>query len=152
MPDEPSACSLTPSTWWSWTTLRSKPSWQPAMYSRQTRAIPWPTSATASSQCASRLAHQAASVFEENLREHYSKTLAAWCANLDAHWDEAVAEVGQGIARVWRLYMAGSQLGFDRNVVQLHQVLGVKLHADGSSGMPLRPDWEPAQARAKASA
>jgi cyclopropane-fatty-acyl-phospholipid synthase len=89
---------------------------------------------------------------EENLREHYSKTLAAWCANLDAHWDEAVAEVGQGIARVWRLYMAGCILGFDRNVVQLHQILGVKLHADGSSGMALRPDWEPAQARAKASA
>src|SRR5499427_4801850 len=89
---------------------------------------------------------------EENLREHYAKTLAAWCANLDAHWDEAVAEVGQGTARVWRLYMAGSRLGFDRNVIQLHQVLGVKLPADGSAGMPLRPDWEPAQARAKASA
>jgi cyclopropane-fatty-acyl-phospholipid synthase len=89
---------------------------------------------------------------EENLREHYSKTLAAWCANLDAHWDEAVAEVGQGTARVWRLYMAGCQLGFDRNVVQLHQVLGVKLRADGSSGMPLRADWEPAEARAKATA
>jgi cyclopropane-fatty-acyl-phospholipid synthase len=84
---------------------------------------------------------------EENLREHYAKTLAAWCANLDDRWDEAVAEVGQGTARVWRLYMAGSQLGFDRNVVQLHQMLGVKLHADGSSGMPLRPDWEPAQGR-----
>jgi cyclopropane-fatty-acyl-phospholipid synthase len=89
---------------------------------------------------------------EENLREHYAKTLAGWCANLDAHWDEAVAEVGQGTARVWRLYMAGSQLGFDRNMIQLHQILGVKLHADGTSGMPLRPDWEPAQARAKASA
>jgi cyclopropane-fatty-acyl-phospholipid synthase len=31
---------------------------------------------------------------EENLREHYAKTLAAWCANLGAHWDQAVAEVG----------------------------------------------------------
>ncbi len=80
---------------------------------------------------------------EENLREHYAKTLAAWCANLDAHWDEAVAEVGEGTARVWRLYMAGSQLGFEQNVVQLHQMLGVKLAADGSAGMPLRPDWEP---------
>ncbi|MCW2893894.1 MAG: Cyclopropane-fatty-acyl-phospholipid synthase [Actinomycetia bacterium] len=89
---------------------------------------------------------------EENLREHYSKTLAAWCANLDAHWDEAVKEVGQGTARVWRLYMAGSRLGFDRNVVQLHQILGVKLAKDGTSGMPLRPDWEPAVERAKASA
>jgi cyclopropane-fatty-acyl-phospholipid synthase len=48
--------------------------------------------------------------------------------------------------------MAGSRLGFDRNVVQLHQVLGVKLRADGAADMPLRPDWEPAQARATASA
>ena len=79
---------------------------------------------------------------EENLREHYAKTLAAWCANLDAHWDQAVAEVGQGTARVWRLYMAGSRLGFDRNHIELHQVLGVKLQPDGRSGMPLRPDWE----------
>jgi cyclopropane-fatty-acyl-phospholipid synthase len=89
---------------------------------------------------------------EENLREHYSKTLKAWCANLDAHWDEAVEEVGQGTARVWRLYMAGCVLGFDRNVVQLHQILGVKLAKDGTSGMPLRPDWEPSVARAQASA
>ena len=79
---------------------------------------------------------------EENLREHYAKTLAAWCANLDAHWHEAVKEVGQGTARVWRLYMAGSRLGFDRNHIELHQVLGVRLAADGTFGMPLRPDWE----------
>jgi cyclopropane-fatty-acyl-phospholipid synthase len=79
---------------------------------------------------------------EENLREHYARTLAAWCANLDEHWDEAVAEVGQGTARVWRLYMAGSRLGFERNIVQLHQILGVKLDSDGNSGMPLRPAWD----------
>jgi cyclopropane-fatty-acyl-phospholipid synthase len=83
---------------------------------------------------------------EENLREHYALTLAAWCANLDAHWDEAVAEVGDGTARVWRLYMAGSRLGFDRNVVELHQILGVKLDETSKSHMPLRPDWEPAAA------
>src|SRR5450755_1517959 len=80
----------------------------------------------------------------ENLREHYALTLAAWCANLDDHWDEAVAEVGEGTARVWRLYMAGSRLGFERNQIQLHQILGVRLGADGASGMPLRPDWESA--------
>jgi len=68
-------------------------------------------------------------------------TLAAWGANLDAHWKEAVAEVGPGTARVWRLYMAGSRLGFDRNQIQLHQVLGTKLTAEGVSGMPLRPTW-----------
>jgi cyclopropane-fatty-acyl-phospholipid synthase len=77
----------------------------------------------------------------ENLREHYAMTLAGWCANLDAHWDEAVAEVGEGTARVWRLYMAGSRLGFERNQIQLHQILGVKLDAEGEAGMPLRPDW-----------
>jgi len=80
---------------------------------------------------------------EENLREHYARTTAAWAANLDAHWDEAVAEVGPRTARVWRLYLTGSRLGFERNQIQLHQVLGVKPHSDGRSMMPLRPDWEP---------
>ncbi|GGP85811.1 SAM-dependent methyltransferase [Streptosporangium pseudovulgare] len=80
---------------------------------------------------------------EENLREHYARTLRHWCDNLDAHWDEAVAEVGRGTARVWRLYMAGCIVGFERNKVQLHQVLGVKLGPQGKSGVPLRPalDW-----------
>ncbi len=84
----------------------------------------------------------------ENLREHYAKTLAAWCANLDERWDQAVAEVGEPIARVWRLYMAGSRLGFERNAIQLHQVLGVKVADGGASAMPLRPDWEPSAAAA----
>ena len=83
---------------------------------------------------------------EENLREHYAKTLAGWCKNLDEHWDEAVAEVGEGTAPVWRLYMAGSGLGVERNQIQLRQVLGVRLGDNGRSGMPLRPDWEPVPA------
>jgi cyclopropane-fatty-acyl-phospholipid synthase len=78
---------------------------------------------------------------EENLREHYAKTLNAWSANLDEHWDEAVEEVGLARARTWRLYLVGCQIGFERNDIQLHQVLGVKLNADHTSGMPLRPDW-----------
>jgi cyclopropane-fatty-acyl-phospholipid synthase len=80
---------------------------------------------------------------EENLREHYARTLTGWCRNLDEHWDEAVAEVGDATARVWRLYMAGSRIGFESNWIQLHQTLGVKLDGDGRSGMPLRPNWEP---------
>jgi cyclopropane-fatty-acyl-phospholipid synthase len=80
---------------------------------------------------------------EENLREHYALTTAAWSANLDAHWDESVAEVGLAKARTWRLYLAGVRLGFERNTVQLHQVLGVKPHPDGRADMSLRPDWEP---------
>lgn len=75
---------------------------------------------------------------EENLREHYALTLAGWGANLEEHWDDAVAEVGIGRAKVWRLYMAACRLGFDRNNIQLHQVLGVKLESRGESGFPLR--------------
>src|SRR6266511_2502125 len=80
---------------------------------------------------------------EENLREHYALTTAAWSANLDAHWDDAVAEVGIAKARVWRLYLAGVRLGFEQNQIQLHQVLCVKSHGGGRSAVPLRPDWEP---------
>jgi len=78
---------------------------------------------------------------EENLREHYALTLQHWCGNLVRHWDDCVADVGEGTARVWGLYMAGSRFGFERNDVQLHQVLAVKPGADGRSGFPLRPTW-----------
>ncbi|MEK8069714.1 class I SAM-dependent methyltransferase [Rhodococcoides navarretei] len=78
---------------------------------------------------------------EENLREHYALTLAGWCRNLVDNWDACVAEAGEGTARVWGLYMAGSRLGFERNVVQLHQVLAVKLGPKGEAGVPLRPWW-----------
>ncbi|MET7330590.1 cyclopropane-fatty-acyl-phospholipid synthase family protein [Nonomuraea sp. NPDC005650] len=80
---------------------------------------------------------------EENLREHYAKTLRHWCDNLDANWADAVEEVGMGTARVWALYMAGCIVGFERNKVQLHQVLGVKLDTEGHSEVSLRPsiDW-----------
>jgi cyclopropane-fatty-acyl-phospholipid synthase len=78
---------------------------------------------------------------EENLREHYAKTCGAWCANLVRNWDECVAEVGEATSRIWGLYLAGSRLGFERNEVQLHQVLGVRLDDKGGAGFPLRPDW-----------
>ncbi|RKS74029.1 cyclopropane-fatty-acyl-phospholipid synthase [Motilibacter peucedani] len=78
---------------------------------------------------------------EENLREHYAMTLRDWGTNLEANWDAAVGEVGTGRARVWRLYMAGSRLGFHRRTIELHQVLGVRTDDAGSARMPLRPDW-----------
>jgi len=78
---------------------------------------------------------------EENLREHYAMTCRDWVGNLSANWDQAVAEVGLGTARVWALYLAGSQLSFERNRIQLHQILGVKVPADGNAQFPLRPTW-----------
>ena len=79
---------------------------------------------------------------EENLRFDYMRTLWHWCENLKANWDEAVELVGPQTARLWGMYMAGSEWGFEHNVVQLHQVLGVKLLEDGSrGGLPERMWW-----------
>ncbi len=78
----------------------------------------------------------------ESLREHYALTLRRWVDNLVKRFDEAVEEVGIERARVWRLYMAGSAVGFERHHLEIHQVLSVKPDA-GRSGMPLRYDFEP---------
>lgn len=81
---------------------------------------------------------------EENLRPHYALTLRDWCANLVAHWDEAVAEVGLPTAKVWGLYMAGSRLAFETGGIQLHQVLAVRRDDRGAAvDLPLRPWWTP---------
>ncbi len=77
----------------------------------------------------------------ENLREHYALTLRDWCANLEHNWDACVAEVGPATAKVWGLYMSASRLGFERNSIQLHQVLAVKPGPHGESDVPLRPWW-----------
>ncbi|MCV7259617.1 class I SAM-dependent methyltransferase [Mycobacterium shimoidei] len=81
---------------------------------------------------------------EENFRHHYAMTLRDWCANLVAHWDEAVAEVGLPTAKIWGLYMAASRVGFEQNKLQLHHVLAVKADKRGNDGgLPLRPWWQP---------
>ena len=76
----------------------------------------------------------------ESLREHYALTLRQWVRNLEANWDDAVATAGAARARVWRLYMAGSALGFEDGGTQIHQVLATRTDS-GRSGMPWRPDW-----------
>lgn len=76
----------------------------------------------------------------EGLREHYGLTLRHWVANLEQNWDEAVAEVGEPRARIWRLYMAASALNFETGRTQIHQVLGVRAD-DGRSAIPLRPSF-----------
>jgi cyclopropane-fatty-acyl-phospholipid synthase len=78
----------------------------------------------------------------ESLREHYALTLRHWVENLMKRWDEAVDEVGEQRARVWRLYMSGSAVGFERHHLEIHQILSVK-PVDGKSGLALRPDFEP---------
>jgi cyclopropane-fatty-acyl-phospholipid synthase len=76
----------------------------------------------------------------EGLREHYALTLRQWIANLEARWDDAVREAGEGRARIWRLYMAAAAYGFARDDGEIHQVLGVAT-TDGDCGYPLRPSF-----------
>ena len=72
----------------------------------------------------------------ESLREHYALTLRHWVENLEGSWERAVDLVGVRRARVWRLYMAASAVGFEDGALAVHQVLGVKPGSDGLSGMP----------------
>jgi cyclopropane-fatty-acyl-phospholipid synthase len=76
----------------------------------------------------------------ESLREHYALTLRQWVANLEAHWDEAVALTSPGRARVWRLYMAASALSFEQNQIGVNQVLAVRTPPSGDSHLPLTRD------------
>jgi cyclopropane-fatty-acyl-phospholipid synthase len=62
----------------------------------------------------------------EAMREHYARTCRAWVTNLEEHWDAAVRATSPGRARVWRLYLAGSALGFEARRVGVNQVLAVR--------------------------
>ncbi len=78
----------------------------------------------------------------ESLREHYARTLREWVANLSGRWDEAVGLVSPGRARVWRLYMTESALSFEAGRIGVNQVLAVRPHTDGATGLPAtRDSW-----------
>ncbi len=76
------------------------------------------------------------------MREHYPQTVAAWARNLEDSWTAAVALVGEEMARVWRLYLAGGSLAFEENRMGVDQILAVKPSSTGISGMPPSPaEW-----------
>jgi cyclopropane-fatty-acyl-phospholipid synthase len=84
----------------------------------------------------------------EGLREHYALTCRAWVANLEARWEEAVRLVSPGRARVWRLYLAGAAVAFERRRVGVDQVLATRTTTgltDVGSWPLRRPDWSRAQ-------
>jgi cyclopropane-fatty-acyl-phospholipid synthase len=77
----------------------------------------------------------------ECLRPHYAKTLWHWVDRLDAHQTAARALVGEKKYRIWRIYMAGYALAFERGWVSIHQVLAGKPLANGKPGVPLTRDY-----------
>jgi uncharacterized protein YjbJ (UPF0337 family) len=78
---------------------------------------------------------------DESLREHYTLTLRRWLANLASNREDAIAEAGADRERVWRLYMTGSALSFERGDISVHQVLAA---APGARhGLPLARSASP---------
>jgi cyclopropane-fatty-acyl-phospholipid synthase len=73
----------------------------------------------------------------EALREHYARTLRHWVRRLEARHDEAVALVGEGTYRTWRLYMAGSAEGFASGRLNVMQTLLARPDAAGHVNLPL---------------
>lgn len=59
----------------------------------------------------------------EAMREHYVRTVDTWIDNLETHWDDAVALIGEEGARVWRLYLAGGRLAFEHGRMGVDQIL-----------------------------
>jgi cyclopropane-fatty-acyl-phospholipid synthase len=59
----------------------------------------------------------------ESLREHYALTLRAWVANLAANQRAAIAAADEEHERIWRLYMTGSALAFERGDISVQQLL-----------------------------
>ncbi len=59
----------------------------------------------------------------EALRQSYALTLERWVANLEANAHAARALVGDRIYRIWRLYMAGSAVAFERATIAVDQLL-----------------------------
>jgi cyclopropane-fatty-acyl-phospholipid synthase len=71
----------------------------------------------------------------EALRRHYALTLRAWVRNLEENWEDAVRSAGVGRARIWRLYMAASALGFEAGLTGVNQIL---VQRPGGTEPPLR--------------
>ena len=72
----------------------------------------------------------------ESLRPHYAKTLWHWVERLEANRAAAIAAVGEKLYRVWRIYMAGSALGFERGWMSIYQVLAGKPLPGGALELP----------------
>lgn len=76
----------------------------------------------------------------ENLRRHYAKTCGIWADNLEARADEVRKTVDDRRFRIWRVYLAGSSYGFERDWVSLYQVVCRKAGRSAST-LPWSRDY-----------
>lgn len=62
----------------------------------------------------------------ENLRPHYARTLWAWSDALEARLAQARTFTSERVLRAYRMYLAGSAMGFEKGWLSLFQVLAAK--------------------------
>lgn len=72
----------------------------------------------------------------QQLRPHYALTLRHWVRKLEANHEQAVRHSSETDYRIWRTYMAGSAVNFERGNFGVIQVLGSKGHP-----LPLDRSW-----------
>jgi cyclopropane-fatty-acyl-phospholipid synthase len=72
----------------------------------------------------------------EDLRPHYPRTLMHWVRRLEAAREQAIAAAGAERYRIWRVYMAGMALAFDRGWLSVSQVLAQKPLANSPAPRP----------------
>jgi cyclopropane-fatty-acyl-phospholipid synthase len=72
----------------------------------------------------------------ECLRPHYVATLLRWVRRLESQRTRAIALAGPERYRVWRIYMAGCALAFERGWLSVHQLVAGKPDAQGRLARP----------------
>lgn len=80
----------------------------------------------------------------ECLRPHYARTLWHWADALEEHLDDARRILGaqaEPVIRAYRLYLAGSAMGFEQGWLSLHQILGARPDAQMASAYPFTRDY-----------
>jgi cyclopropane-fatty-acyl-phospholipid synthase len=77
----------------------------------------------------------------EGLRPHYAKTLWHWVDRLEANQATARVLVGEKKYRIWRAYMAGFAVAFERGWDCIYQILAGRAQGNGKLAMPLTRDY-----------
>jgi cyclopropane-fatty-acyl-phospholipid synthase len=90
----------------------------------------------------SEMAQQNLEVFDvEGLRPHYAQTLMHWVTRLERQREAALALVGEKRYRIWRIYMAGCALAFERGWISVYQLLAAKHAHPGLSPQAWNRDY-----------
>jgi cyclopropane-fatty-acyl-phospholipid synthase len=76
----------------------------------------------------------------ESLRRHYARTCLEWAKRLEQKREQAVAAAGDKRYRIWQVYLAGCAHGFDREWMNIYQILARKSNGTFNP-LPLTRDY-----------